>query len=67
MTPAEYERALYDRRIADGERKVAVWVEAKALETLQCVAKKERRSLRAQLAIILEDWVKYHVEDIANP
>ena len=67
MTPREFERARYGRLVADGNRKIAIWVEAQSREALERAAKKDRRSLRAQISVILEDWVKYHVEDEANP
>ena len=67
MTPAEYEKTLYQRRLAEGQRKVAIWIDGESLAMLKLAAKNDRRSLRTLVAIILEDWVKYHVEDEANP
>ena len=63
MTPAEYEKTLYQRRLAEGQRKVAIWIDGESLAMLKLAAKNDRRSLRTLVAIILEDWVKYHVED----
>ena len=67
MTLAEYGKALYDKRVAEGKRRLIIWIEGESLAALKCAAKKDRRSVTAQIAIILEDWVKYHVEDEANP
>ena len=67
MKPAEYEKLLYQRRVAEGQRKVVLWIEGESLAILKLAAKKDRRSVTALIAVILEDWVKYHVEDEANP
>ena len=67
MTPAEYEKILYQRHVAEGRRKVSLWIEGESLAALKRAAIKDRRSMTALIAVILEDWVKYHVEDEANP
>ena len=67
MTPAEYEKAQYDKRVSEGKRRLVIWIEGESLAALKRAAIKDRRSMTALIAVILEDWVKYHVEDEANP
>ena len=63
MTPAEIERLRYGHLVADGNRKITTWVEAQSREALERAAKKERRSLRAQISVILEAWVKINAPE----